>query len=473
MSNTTVLIGVDKIFPNPDNPRKDLGDLAELTESIRKNGIMQNLSVVRKEDGKDEYIVLIGHRRLAAAKAAGLTEVPCKVVDNMSLNQQIGVMLEENMQRTDLTAIEQAGGFQMMLDLGETVSSIADKTGFSQGTIRHRVELSKLDKDLLKTRETDSEDLFQLNLTDLYKLEKVDDVEDRNKILATARNSAELENSVSRYLYNKACNTNRPKIVEELEKLGVKPETEEIKKNRYSSRYESPVRISLSDTETLREDQVDKINELLSDHPKGVWYTTYYNYEVGIITKKKVVREQHEETEYDRQKKRARKLDEIQKKLVEERRLVISDIVKGERKPLSAKDQQKVIDYCWPKIRQVYGFFGDGFEAATGKRYYSAKEEFEAYGEKPMWMQMLASCEAVMDLLSCHNYDSSFRHESAKMLKEYHDLLNRYYGFKVEDEELVKYLDGTHELYKENVKKSAEEKSVEADETNDSESSVA
>lgn len=64
-----VYLPVSKLFPHPDNPRKDNGDLTELAESIKANGVLQNLTVVPKEDGS--YTVIIGHRRLAAAKLAG------------------------------------------------------------------------------------------------------------------------------------------------------------------------------------------------------------------------------------------------------------------------------------------------------------------------------------------------------------------------------------------------------------------
>lgn len=73
-----VTIGLEHIHPHPDNPRKDLGDLTELAESIKKNGIMQNLTVIPKEGEPGEYITIIGHRRSAAAKLAGVTEAPCR-----------------------------------------------------------------------------------------------------------------------------------------------------------------------------------------------------------------------------------------------------------------------------------------------------------------------------------------------------------------------------------------------------------
>lgn len=127
-----VNIGLEHIHPHPDNPRKDLGDLTELAESIKKNGILQNLTVIPKEGEPGEYIAIIGHRRSAAAKLAGITEAPCRIVEGMTHKEQVATMLEENMQRGDLTIWEQAQGFQMMLDLGETEDTIAEKDRFQQ-----------------------------------------------------------------------------------------------------------------------------------------------------------------------------------------------------------------------------------------------------------------------------------------------------------------------------------------------------
>ena len=113
-------IAVHKINPHPDNPRKELGDLAELSDSIRNNGILQNLTVVpyvgeeTHEVIEGLYRCIIGHRRLAAAKIIGMDAVPC-VVAQMTQADQIKNMLMEDMQRSDLSPVEQADGFQMML----------------------------------------------------------------------------------------------------------------------------------------------------------------------------------------------------------------------------------------------------------------------------------------------------------------------------------------------------------------------
>lgn len=176
-------IPVSKLWGHPDNPRKDLGDVTELAESIKVNGVLQNLTVVpligeitKKWDG-ESYRVIIGHRRLAAAKLAGLEELPCVVVE-MSEREQLSTMLTENMQRSDLTVYEQAQGFQMMLDMGDTVEDIAEKSGFSVTTVRRRVKLLELDKDKFKKSEERGVSLFEY-----MELEKLKSPERKNEML--------------------------------------------------------------------------------------------------------------------------------------------------------------------------------------------------------------------------------------------------------------------------------------------------
>src|SRR5574344_187352 len=184
------MISVDKLHPHPNNPRKDLGDLSELAESIKQSGIFQNLTAIPwfssitgvgcddpKQQEEVGYTVIIGHRRLAAAKLAGLKEVPCAIVE-MDQKTQVATMLLENMQRNDLTVYEQAEGFQMMMDLGETLKDISEKTGFSETTVRRSTNLLKLDKDKFK-KSIDR----GATLMDYAELEKIKDIDTRNKVL--------------------------------------------------------------------------------------------------------------------------------------------------------------------------------------------------------------------------------------------------------------------------------------------------
>ena len=170
-SSAIVMINMLNLTHHPENPRKNIGDITELTESIKKNGIMQNLTVIpatpkakdyycddevadyEKDPNKHMYRVIIGNRRMEAAKAAGVKELPCRIVTRITFKTQLGIMLEENMQRTDLTIREQAEGFQLMLDLGETIETIEKKTGFKETTIRHRLNIAKLNgKELAPAR---------------------------------------------------------------------------------------------------------------------------------------------------------------------------------------------------------------------------------------------------------------------------------------------------------------------------------
>lgn len=178
---------ISQLIPHPDNPRKDLGDLEELSESIRTNGIRQNLTVVAAErvegvtipeDGEPHYVVVIGHRRLAAAKLAGLSTVPC-AVEIMDRKEQLSTMLLENMQRSDLTVYEQAWGFQQMSLLGCSVEEISTKSGFSKSTVRRRLKMAELDQKTLKEVSTGR----QLTLDDFDRLAEIEDITARNEVL--------------------------------------------------------------------------------------------------------------------------------------------------------------------------------------------------------------------------------------------------------------------------------------------------
>lgn len=176
---TLTTIAIEKLHPHPDNPRKVLGDIDELAESIKASGILQNLTVVPMNDDWTEFTVIIGHRRLAAAKQAGLTELPCAVVE-MTEKEQLSTMLTENMQRSDLTVYEEAKGCQLLLDLGDTVAEVAEKTGFSESKIRRRVKLCELDEDAFKESQ-----IRQPTLQDYDRLNQIKDIDVRNELLTS------------------------------------------------------------------------------------------------------------------------------------------------------------------------------------------------------------------------------------------------------------------------------------------------
>lgn len=173
-------INVKQLEPHPDNPRRELGDLSELAASIRKSGLLQNLTVVPSPDDPDKYRVIIGHRRFAAAKIAGLTELPC-AIEEMDAAEQMATMLAENMQRSDLTISDQVYGVQMMLNLGQSCKDITERTGLSETTVRKRAKLATLNCGKLAEAERRG-----ATLMDFMEIAKVEDARDREYLMEQA-----------------------------------------------------------------------------------------------------------------------------------------------------------------------------------------------------------------------------------------------------------------------------------------------
>jgi ParB/RepB/Spo0J family partition protein len=143
---------IEQIDPSPDNPRTafggDLGDLTELTESIRAQGVLQHLVVCPEAEGR--YQLVFGHRRLAAAQAAGLTEVPTEIRD-YDAAARLAAICGENEGRKDLTPLQEAWAYQQALNRkgpgGKklfTQRSLAERLGVSQAKISKYTGIFKL-----------------------------------------------------------------------------------------------------------------------------------------------------------------------------------------------------------------------------------------------------------------------------------------------------------------------------------------
>ncbi|MEA5454492.1 ParB/RepB/Spo0J family partition protein [Sinomonas sp. JGH33] len=138
-------IELARLEEHPKNPRKDLGDLAELAMSIQAKGIEQALTVVPKPGHRTKYLVLGGHRRRAAAKLAKLRMVPCMIRDDLTTEAaQIEFMLVENVHRRDLTVLEEAEAVQGLFDLGLDEATIAENIGRSRELVRGRAKIARL-----------------------------------------------------------------------------------------------------------------------------------------------------------------------------------------------------------------------------------------------------------------------------------------------------------------------------------------
>jgi ParB family transcriptional regulator, chromosome partitioning protein len=139
------LIPIEDIAPNPDQPRQALGDLDELTASIREKGVLEPLLV--RQVGS-HYQIIAGERRYRAAVEAGLGELPC-IVRETSDAEMMELALVENLQRKDLTPFEEADGLKVLADrFGYTHESLAEKLGKSRTTVTEALSLAAMPEDV-------------------------------------------------------------------------------------------------------------------------------------------------------------------------------------------------------------------------------------------------------------------------------------------------------------------------------------
>jgi ParB family transcriptional regulator, chromosome partitioning protein len=137
-------ISVDRIAPNPYQPRKEFikSNLEELSASIKQYGVLQPINV--RSIGDDFYELISGERRLRASKLAGLNEIPA-VINAVVEHDSAIIALIENLQREDLNFIEEAEGyFNLINDHGLTQDELAQKVGKKQSTVANKLRILKL-----------------------------------------------------------------------------------------------------------------------------------------------------------------------------------------------------------------------------------------------------------------------------------------------------------------------------------------
>lgn len=137
-------LNIDCVRPNPYQPRKQFnkGALEELCESIKQYGVIQPINV--RKISNNHYELVAGERRLRAAIMAGLKEIPAIVV-NINDNDSAVIALIENLQREDLSYMEEADGYNNLInDHGFTQEELAQKIGKSQSTIANKIRLLRL-----------------------------------------------------------------------------------------------------------------------------------------------------------------------------------------------------------------------------------------------------------------------------------------------------------------------------------------
>lgn len=144
-----VELPVDHLEPNPRQPRHSFSeaDLAELAASIAQYGVLQPVLVSETTDGR--YRLVAGERRWRAARMAGLATVPAIIRERLDDDRHLELALVENLQRRDLTPLEEARAFeQLRVGLGLSQAEIADRVGIDRSTVANALRLLKLPADL-------------------------------------------------------------------------------------------------------------------------------------------------------------------------------------------------------------------------------------------------------------------------------------------------------------------------------------
>lgn len=447
-------IALNEIHPHPQNPRRDLGDVSELTESIKKNGIMQNLTVIPghwDEGGKhheEGYTLLIGHRRFKASQAAGIDSVPCRIITGMDEREQVSTMLEENMQRADLTVWEQAQGFQMMLDLGDTEDDLAEKTGFSKQTIKHRLQIAKLDSKLLKKKEDDKS--FQLTLSDLYELEKIKDIKKRNEVLKSVNNSRDLVWRAKTAAREEKRDENY-KVFESLCKAaGIKKAPEKTKNERWGDKWEVVFEVDLEANK-----KIELPKKIEKEKKEALLYVRWYGNSTGSIIKLAAKKEK-KKTKYEiEQEKKAQAQKEVKsrlKALMKKKDVFIKEIIEGKIEGI--KETQEDLHEIFDCIIKLETWVSDHqlLAALAGKDFYKCTEEdINAAREKAKSLKLIEKMLIFMSNTMDERKDrvigwrGNFEKAPADALMECFKVLRKWGWSFTQDEEAL--LNGECDLY--------------------------
>ncbi len=144
------LLPIHKIEPNPDQPRRDFDEeaLQELADSIAQHGLIQPLTV--RESGNGYYQIIAGERRWRASRMAGLSELPVVVVEADD-RKAMELALIENLQRSDLNCVEEALGYQALIqDFGLRQEDAAEAVGKSRSAVANALRLLNLPEKILE-----------------------------------------------------------------------------------------------------------------------------------------------------------------------------------------------------------------------------------------------------------------------------------------------------------------------------------
>lgn len=440
-NNAIVEISLDNLRIHPKNVRESYEGIEELAASIKKNGILQNLTVVPDPENEDMYLVVIGNRRLTAAKEAGIASAPCRIAD-MEEAEQVMSMLTENMNRKNLKIHEEIAGIQMCLsDFGFSVEDVAQKTGLSQTTVRHRANMAKLDRKALREKAEDGS--FQLSITDLAKLEKVTDIATRNKILREARDSRDLAWKAQSAADEEKKKKATKKLTALAKKEKIEPAPEEAAKELYGNKWETVAEYDLTG-------EIPK--KLVDGETGGLFYVIHYRMFKILRKAKKVKRELTDDQVKERGiAKKRRQISAMYKEMHAQIGDFIRSIIDG--KTEEWKNVSEIASELWEVlvIKSAWISRNSMLSVLLGKETYEASEEErkeaqEKLNSLPLHHQMLLIAHHCCKDVELAGHNGFYAENNARPLKKLYSCL-ALYGFSFAAEEYTSLMEGSHPLY--------------------------
>lgn len=431
---TLTTIAIEKLHPHPQNPRKVIGDVTELAESIKANGILQNLTVVPMNDDWTEFTVIIGHRRLAAAKQAGLTELPCAIVE-MSEKEQLSTMLTENMQRSDLTVYEEAKGCQLLLDLGDTVAEVAEKTGFSESKIRRRVKLCELDEEAFKESQ-----IRQPTLADYDRLNQIKDIETRNKLLESIGT-----NNFDNLLYSAVKKQETEEEKEKIEKLCLEQGMTKVQKyDEIPSNYEYTGVFALKDL----------IGKDFADGRKRCFYFAYYGSNIYIYAEA-FEKQEKNDPEEEKRKLEEQRWDELveQAEEIDERCEALRIGFMLDANFNDSKKKQELVKFIVNQVAMGASSKAYKFSEVTESQDDESIDSYISEHWNNDSGRMLMAAAYALCQLNCSSFgyisvnylDKTISRKNSPDLNRFYSLLCKL-GYVMSDEE-IQLRDGTHPIF--------------------------
>ena len=440
----TQTINIENLKNHPKNIRKSYGDLKELTASIKEKGVLQNLVVVPDPKNEGMYLVVAGDCRLRAAKKAGLTSLEC-VVTEMTEQEQVLTMLVENMQRNGLSIAEEAAGIQMCLeDFGMKVADVAKATGLSHSTIRSRRNIAKLDPGIVREKTGENR---QITISDLNALTKVKDVDKRNEILESAKDSSNLLWMVKQAENDEIQERNYTKLSALAEEAGITFTEDVSSSDLYGNKWEAVKSFN------LLEDTPDALfDEDESPDTDGMLYVVHYK-TFKVIRKAR--KEKREPTERELRERAIRKtrrgIKALWKQMLDEMRTFARSLMDGQIP--EADDLTDIPEMLWQVIvrTEAYASREAILSLLSGKAAYElSADEHTLYNEQikamPLYQQMMAIALKGCAGIDLATYDGKYNVYGAETATVLVSALESF-GFSFGEDEYYQVLDGSHELY--------------------------